>query len=105
MKLKVTSISHKVRQHSEMSNLKTSIVSETKMKCKWEDKMKTTSHSSTDKDKSNITCYKWQKKKHYANKCLDRDFNSNKLSVSTILTSKKGWILIITSHHWDIKSR
>ena len=72
-----------------MSKIKTSIVTETKIKCKWEDKMKTTSHSSTDKNKLNITYYKCQKKKHYVNKCSDRDFNLNKLSVLTVSMSKK----------------
>ena len=89
VKLKVISISHKVRQHSEMSKSKISITSKTKIKCKWENKIKTISHLSTDKDKSNITYYKCQKKEHYVNKCSDRDFNLNKLSVSTVSTLKK----------------
>ena len=90
VKLKANSISHKVRQHSEMSKSKTSIATEMKIKCKWEDKAKTTPHSSTDKNKSNSTYYKCQKKEHYANECSDKDFNLNKLSVLTVLTSKKG---------------
>ena len=105
VKLKAISISHKVRQHSEMPKLKTSIANEMKMKHKWENKVKTTPHSSTDKDKSNITCYKCQKKEHYVNECSDRDFNLNKLSVSTVLTSKKGWASMTTSHHWGTESR
>ena len=88
-----------------MSKSKTSIASETKTKCKWEDKVKTTPHSSIDKDKLNITCYKCQKKEHYANECSDRDFNLNKLSVSTISMLKKDWVLMITSHHWGTESR
>ena len=82
-----------------MSKLKISITTETKIKCKWENKMKTTSHLSTDKDKSNITYYKCQKKEHYVNECLDKDFNLNKLSVLTISTLKKSWALMITLHH------
>ena len=88
-----------------MLKSKTSITTEMKTKCKWEDKAKTTSHSSTDKDKLNITYYKCQKKEHYANECSDKDFNSNKLSVSTVLTLKKGWALMTTSHHWGTESR
>ena len=72
-----------------MSKLKISITTETKTKCKWRNKVKTTSHLSTDKDKLNITYYKCQKKKHYVNKYSDRDFNLNKLSVSTVSTLKK----------------
>ena len=105
VKLKAISISHKVRQYSEMPKSKTSIVSETKMKCKWENKMKTTSHSITNKNKSDITYYKCQKKEHYINKCSNRDFNLNKLSVSTISMLKKGWVSMITSHYWDTESR
>ena len=90
VKLKVNSTSYKVRQHSEISKTKTSIATETKMKCKWEDKIKTTPHSSTDKNKSNITYYKCQKKEHYVNECSNKDFNLNKLSVLTISTLKKG---------------
>ena len=105
VKLKATSISHKVRQHSETSKTKTSITSETKMKCKWEDKIKTTLCLSTDKNKLNITYYKCQRKEHYINKCLNRDFNLNKLSVSTVSMSKKDWVSMITSHHWDTESR
>ena len=105
VKLKANSTSHKMRQHSETSKLKISITTEIKMKCKWEDKIKTTSHSSTDKNKSNITYYKCQKKKHYVNKCSDKDFNSNKLSVLTVLTLKKGWVSMITSHHWGTELR
>ena len=88
-----------------MSKLKISIISETKMKCKWKDKVKTTPHSSTDKDKLNITCYKYQKKEHYAKECSDRDFNSNKLSVLTVLMLKKGWASMTTSHHWGTELR
>ena len=105
VKLKATFISHKVRQHSEVFKLKTSIASKTKTKCKWEDKIKTTPCSSTDKNKSNITCYKCQKKEHYVNECSDRDFNLNKLSVLTVSMSKKDWVSMITSHHWDTESR
>ena len=105
VKLKATSISHKVRQHFEMSKLKTSITSKTKIKCKWEDKVKTTPHSITDKNKSNITYYKCQKKEHYVNECSDRDFNLNKLSVLTVSMSKKDWVSMITSHHWDTESK
>ena len=104
-KLKTTSISHKVRQHSETPKLKTSITSETKTKSKWENKIKTTPHLSTDKNKLNITYYKCQKKKHYVNECSDRDFNLNKLSVLTVSMSKKGWVSMITLHHWDTESR
>ena len=88
-----------------MSKLKTSITSEMKMKCKWEDKIKTTPHSDTDKNKLNITYYKCQKKEHYANKCSNRDFNLNKLSVSTVSMSKKDWASMITSHYWGTESR
>ena len=104
-KLKANSISHKVRQHSEMFKLKTSITTEMKMKCKWEDKIKTTSHSSTDKDKLNITYYKCQKKEHYVNECSDRDFNLNKLSVSIVSMSKKDWVSMTTLHHWGTELR
>ena len=96
VKLKVIFTSYKVRQHSEVPKSKTSIASETKIKCKWEDKTKTTPHSNTDKDKSNITYYKCQKKEHYVNECSDRDFNLNKLSVLTVSTFKKielQWVL------------
>ena len=89
VKLKVTFISHKVRQLSETPKSKTSIASKMKMKHKWENKVKTTPCSNTDKNKLNITCYKYQKKEHYINKCLDRDFNLNKLSVSTVSMLKK----------------
>ena len=76
-----------------------------KTKYKWEDKTKTISHSSTDKDKSNITYYKCQKKEHYVNECSDRDFNSNKLSVLTVSTLKKGWVLMVTLPYQSIESR
>ena len=105
VKLKANSTSHKVRQHSEIPKLKTSIIIETKMKCKWGNKVKTTPHLSTDKNKSNIIYYKCQKKEHYANEYSDKDFNLNKLSVSTVSTSKKGWASITTSHYWDTESR
>ena len=105
VKLKTTSISHKVRQYSEVSKLKISITSEMKTKCKWEDKTKTTPHSSINKDKSNITYYKCQKKEHYANECSDRNFNLNKLSVLTVSTLKKDWVSMTTLHHWDTESR
>ena len=105
MKLKANSIFHKVRQYSETIKLKISITTEIKMKCKWEDKIKTISHSSTDKNKSNITYYKCQKKEHYVNECLNRDVNLNKLSVSTVLISKKDWTSMITLYYQSTKSR
>ena len=105
VKLKANSTSHKVRQYSETSKLKISITTEMKTKCKWENKMKTTPHSSTDKNKSNITCYKCQKKEHYVNKYSDKDFNLNKLSVLTILKLKKDLVSMITSHYWSTESR
>ena len=94
-----------MRQHSEISKLKTSITTEIKIKCKWEDKIKTTSHSSTDKNKLNITYYKCQKKKHYVNECSDRDVNLNELLVSTVLTSKKGWVSMTTLYYQSTELR
>ena len=99
MKLKANCISHKVRQYSEISKLKISITTEMKTQCKWEDKIKTTPHSNTDKNKLNITYYKYQKKEHYVNKYSDKDFNLNKLSVLTVSMLKKDWVSIITSHY------
>ena len=62
VKLKANSTSYKVRQYSEISKLKTSITIKTKMKHRWKDKTKTTPHLSTDKNKLNITYYKYQEK-------------------------------------------
>ena len=101
VKLKANSISYKVRQNSEIPKSKTLITTKMKTKCKWEDKTKTTPYSSTDKDKLNITYYKYQKKKHYVNECSDKDYNLNKLSVSIVSTLKKDWVSMITLHHWD----
>ena len=78
-----------MKQHSEMFKLNISITTKIKIKCKWENKIKTTSHLNIDKDKLNITYYKCQKKRHYVNKYSDKDINLNKLLVLTVSILKK----------------